>query len=214
MTVSVSRGGVTRTAKRRATVIPCPTGDTTILGSMLDIEIVREALAFLWESNHGNIPMNRREASGWIYQDTITGEYSFKYDVVQSHATPCSDSVAIAPAPPNSKLVVIVHPHPLDPGIDIVPPHTSCNADSLSGKPQPGLSIPDMTASAVTGVPTFALDFQQIYGYDWRTETKKNFPKGGACPIIRPVTMNRRPVRPPPIITPQPAPNTGKRSTR
>jgi hypothetical protein len=197
MVVHVTRGGVTRTANAHVTNIPCPQND-----SIVDNEETRMGLAFLFESNHGPVWQNRREQTGFLYLDTLTGAYSFMADLDPTRGTPCSTDVVLPTAPANSRLIAILHPHPLDAGIDILPAFGLCNEKGrLPGTGGLGVSPVDRLAADSLHVPVFAVDFKNIYRTDGAGTPGRTFSRSGTCTVLPPAVLNRKPVRAPFLLT-------------
>jgi hypothetical protein len=194
MTVQVTRGGTVFSAQRHVIVVPCPTGDT-----LLDIDEVRQGLAFLFDANHGAAPQNRREQPGYVYLDTLTGEYHFLADNNPANGvSPCKSTISNLPAPPNSFLILIMHPHPVDPLTDKLPPHGPCNPSDSVKTGFWGTSQLDDSV-ALQGYPVFAVDRDSIYRTDGPTQ-KQSWSRSSACKILPPMVMNK--LRPHPRVEP------------
>jgi len=131
MTVSVTRGGVTRTAHAHVTTVPCPTSN-----SILNSPAIRQAFKDLISASGPDLPPgdgiasgdsvgNKREHSGFVYQ-TAGGEYYFVEDVGSQqggNSTECKNRQISNPDAlkhnSTDTYVAHVHTHPTHAGDEV-----------------------------------------------------------------------------------------------
>jgi hypothetical protein len=183
-TVSVTGtvNGVQLSAKVHVTVIPCPTKD-----SLLDTKELRDELGLMFDKSHPSNPLQRRENAFWMYQDTLSGAFSFVWYV--SPSTGCSiepvnpnDSSRL---PANSRVVAGGHGHPYAAGETV--PAGVCPKYPNGGMGTAGPSPGDKNVADQTGVPQYIVDADEIYrtsGTNSKTESWMR--KSAACADLLP----------------------------
>lgn len=165
MTVTVVRGGVSRTARAHVLVSKCPMGD-----DIGDRPEVRQAFKDIWHRSGADvdtIAANHIEYIDAVYQDTVDG--SVFVQSVSNTGTPCiADSAAIIPKVLGSaKLTATIHPHPFKWGSTYPP-----NCGSMAGAQYQGpkangrASGFDWKTSQELNVPGYIIDYDGIYKYD------------------------------------------------
>ncbi len=153
--------------QERPATAPCPTGD-----ELLDQQGMRDMLlAEVDSSNMGDVPSNRREVKGFLFEDS-TGALAYSVYRDQMN-TPCKSWGS-----PPSMLGVLVaesHSHPFAARDTLFPP--ICGFTTLQRYDTAnygGASLPDVRAMQTDSLPFYIVDKHNVYVYPPAGVTPRN----------------------------------------
>lgn len=170
--------------RRPATVDSCLTGD-----ELLDQQAMRDFLKAAWDSSHTNdIPANRRETPGYLFEDSTGGLIYRLYQHPETD-TPCGSSVPALSALPDIPLAN-GHTHPFAPRDTIFPPLCGFNTPQFYDTvTYGGASNFDIDGLKDDGLPFYIVDKHNIYVYPATGLTLLNaHSKVTTYPRVDPVT--------------------------
>ncbi len=151
--------------EHRPPTAPCLTGD-----ELLDQQAMRDFLRAAWDSSNVNdLPINRRERRGWLFEDS-TGNLAYGV-YPNAMDTPCT-SIGVPPSPEPGIRVARGHTHPFAPDDDLLPPICGFTTPHFYdieryGGPSPG----DIRRVAEDGIPGYIVDKINLYVIPVGTDT-------------------------------------------
>jgi hypothetical protein len=179
---------------RPPTVDSCLTGD-----EMLDQRATRDMLKADWDSSNAtDVPVNRRETRGWVFEDStgnlVYGAYPHRTPGLPPDTLvdgPCN-SVGLPPNPEPGIRVARGHTHMFAPVDTIFPPVCGVKTNSGVDMRFGGPSKADIRQVTQDGVPGYILERDTIRVIPLGTDTLNARSKVKRYPRVDPVTGCRR----------------------
>jgi len=143
-----------------------PTADSCLTGDeLLDQLAMRDMLKAAWDSsNADDIPANRRETPGYLFEDS-TGNLVHRLYQHPATDTPCESSVPPLSALPDIPLAN-GHTHPFAPRDTLFPPICGFTTPQIYDTvTYGGASKPDIEGLRSDGLPFYIVDKRNIYVY-------------------------------------------------
>ncbi len=155
--------------EQRPPTAPCLTGD-----ELLDQQAMRDFLLAAWDSSRVNdVPTNRRETPGYLFEDS-TGNLVSRLYQHPGMDTPCESFVPFFSALPDIPLAS-GHTHPFAPRDTLFPPICGLTTPQLyDTTTYGGASHFDIPAFQGDSVPFYILDKHNIYAFPAKGVTLDN----------------------------------------